>query len=114
EPAYGTLLKSSLVRSGEAVSFSKLFSPLIEPEILFILTEDLSPGADEEEILAKSELAAGIEIPDSRYKEWFPNFTLADLICDNTAVGRVAVSERVAPPSLEELANERMELFYNG
>lgn len=114
EPAYGTLLKSSLVRSGETVSLSKLFSPLIEPEILFILMEDLSPGADEEEILAKSELAAGIEIPDSRYKDWFPNFTLADLICDNTAVGRVIVSEPAAPPAFEELANERMDLFHNG
>lgn len=114
EPAYGTLLKTHLVKSGETVSLSGLFAPLIEPEIMFILTEDLSPEADEEEILSKSRLAAGIEIPDSRYKDWFPNFTLADLICDNTAVGLVAVSEMAAPPSFEELAHERMELFHNG
>ncbi|TAA71723.1 2-keto-4-pentenoate hydratase [Planococcus salinarum] len=114
EPAYGTLLRSNLLESGEVLSLSSMFSPLIEPEIMFILTEDLSPGADEEEILRKSEIAAGIEIPDSRYKDWFPNFSLADLICDNTAVGRVIVAESVAPPSFEELANEGMELFHNG
>ena len=114
EPAYGTLLESNLLKSGETVSFSSMFSPLIEPEIMFILTEDLTPGAGEEEILSKTKVAAGIEIPDSRYKDWFPNFSLADLICDNTAVGLVAVSEPVAPPSFDELAEERMELFHNG
>lgn len=114
EPAYGTLLKSHLLKSGETVSLSSMFSPLIETEIMFILTEDLSAGADEEEILRKCKIAAGIEIPDSRYKDWFPNFSLADLICDNTAVGRVVVSEPMEPPSFEELANIQMELFHNG
>ncbi|HSJ38610.1 MAG TPA: 2-keto-4-pentenoate hydratase [Planococcus sp. (in: firmicutes)] len=114
EPAYGTLLRSNLLKDGDTLSLSSMFSPLIEPEIMFILTEDLSPGADEEEILRKSKIAAGIEIPDSRYKDWFPNFSLADLICDNTAVGRVIVAEFVAPPSFEEVANEGMELFHNG
>lgn len=114
EPAYGTLLTSNLLKSGETVSFSNLFAPLIEPEIMFILTEDLTPGADEQEILAKSKIAAGIEVPDSRYKDWFPNFSLADLICDNTAVGLVVVSEPFAPPAFGELAKEQMELFHNG
>lgn len=114
EPAYGTLLESHLIRSGETVSLSDLFTPLIEPEIMFTLTEDLTSGAGEDEILKKSRISAGIEVPDSRFIDWFPNFSLADLICDNTAVGLVAVSESVAPPSFEELAQERMELFHNG
>ncbi|WP_422122311.1 2-keto-4-pentenoate hydratase [Planococcus sp. X10-3] len=114
EPAYGTLLRSNLLKNGDTLSLSSMFSPLIEPEIMFILTEDLSAGADAEEILRNSKIAAGIEIPDSRYKDWFPNFSLADLLCDNTAVGRVIVAEFVAPPSFEAVANERMELFHNG
>ncbi|WP_085992561.1 2-keto-4-pentenoate hydratase [Oceanobacillus senegalensis] len=114
EPAYGTLLNSNLVKSNESITLSSLFSPLVEPELMFILTDDLSPDATEEEILHKSKIAAGMEIPDSRYVDWFPNFSLADLLCDNTATGLVIVSEAVTPPSFEELANIRMELVHNG
>lgn len=63
EPAYGTLLTTDIEKSTASVSLSRLFSPLIEPEIMFVLTDDLTPGANEEEILRKSKLAAGIEVP---------------------------------------------------
>ncbi|WP_010651950.1 2-keto-4-pentenoate hydratase [Oceanobacillus massiliensis] len=114
EPAYGTLLSANLVNSSETISLSELFAPLLEPELMFILTDDLSLGASEDEILANSKIAAGLEIPDSRYMDWFPNFSLADLISDNTATGRVIVSDMVDPPSFEELANIKMKLFHNG
>src|SRR5699024_11536401 len=74
EPAYGTLLTTDILTSGEHFSFDALFSPLVETEIIFILTDDLTLEASEEEILQKSTIAAGIEIPDSRYVDWFPNF----------------------------------------
>jgi 2-keto-4-pentenoate hydratase len=114
EPAYGTLLTSNLVKSGDSISLSSLFAPLIEPEIMFILTEDLTAGADEEEILNKCKIAAGIEVPDARYIDWFPNFSLADLLCDNTATGLVVVSDPIEPLSFKDLANVKMELFLNG
>ncbi|MET3575043.1 2-keto-4-pentenoate hydratase [Bhargavaea ullalensis] len=115
EPAYGTLLQSNAVKSGERVVLSALFAPLIEPEIIFILTDDLSPGACAEEILGKSKIAAGIEIPDARYKDWFPNFSLADLICDNTATGLVVRSDFVDPPkTAEKFADIRLVLYKDG
>ncbi len=114
EPAYGTLLTSNIIKSGDNILLSNLFAPLIEPELVFILTEDLSPTATEEEILNKSKIAAGLEIPDSRYMDWFPNFSLADLLSDDTATGLVVVSEGITPPSFDELANIKMELFHNG
>jgi len=114
EPAYGTLLRSHVRESGARIQLSSLFSPLIEPEILFILTDDLTPGADTAEILAKSRLSAGIEIPDARYKDWFPNFSLADLISDNTATGLVVASSPVEPPSLDEISRVKMDLFLDG
>lgn len=114
EPAYGTLLSSNIVKSGEHVSMNQLFSPLVEPELIFILTDDLSQTATEEEILSKTKIAAGLEIPDSRYVDWFPNFSLMDLLSDDTATGLVVVSEGITPPSFEELGNIKMELFHNG
>lgn len=114
EPAYGTLLTSNVIKSGATISLSSLFTPLIETEIMFILTEDLSPGANEEEILNKCKIAAGIEVPDARYIDWFPNFSLPDLLCDNTATGLIVVSDLIDPLSFDELANIKMELFHNG
>jgi 2-keto-4-pentenoate hydratase len=113
EPAYGTLLTTNLIKSGDTLSLSDLFSPLIETEIMFILQEDLSPDADVNEVLQKSKLAAGIEIPDARYINWFPNFKLADLLSDNTATGFVVISDVIKPLTYEQLANVKMELFHN-
>ncbi|RLL45514.1 2-keto-4-pentenoate hydratase [Oceanobacillus piezotolerans] len=115
EPAYGTLLSSNLVNSGESISLSELFSPLVEPELIFILTNDLSSDATAEDILNNSTIAAGIEIPDSRYIDWFPHFSLADLLCDDTATGLVVISEAILSPlTFDQLANIKMELFHNG
>ncbi|MDU1490285.1 MAG: 2-keto-4-pentenoate hydratase, partial [Staphylococcus epidermidis] len=93
EPAYGTLLSNQIVNDGASVSLSELFSPLLEPEIIFIVQEDLPYDADLETIRYHTRIAPGIEIPDARYKNWFPNFTLSDLISDNTATGLVVVGD---------------------
>lgn len=114
EPAYGTILSTYLKQSGAKIELPSLFSPLIEPEIMFILTDDLSLNADEVEILQKSKVCAGLEIPDARYHDWFPNFSLADLLCDNTATGLVTLSEPIAPLTLDEFAKVEMTLFHNG
>ncbi|MBU5467056.1 2-keto-4-pentenoate hydratase [Virgibacillus sp. MSJ-26] len=114
EPAYGTLLASHVINSGDSIPLESLFSPMIEPEIIFILTENLTPEADEEEILNKSKIAPGIEVPDARYIDWFPNFSLADLLSDNTATGLVVVADEIDPLSFEKMANINMELAHNG
>ncbi|WP_010529166.1 2-keto-4-pentenoate hydratase [Lentibacillus jeotgali] len=114
EPAYGTYTEGNLMRSQESISMASLFDPLIEPELIFILTDDLPMRASEEEIISKSRIAAGIEVPDSRYTDWFPNFSLEDLLCDNAAAGLAVISETVKAPSLDSLADIDMELFHHG
>ncbi|SFE18205.1 2-keto-4-pentenoate hydratase [Lentibacillus persicus] len=113
EPAYGTFTESNLIQSGASVSLTSLFEPLIEPELIFVLTDDLTAGASESEIISKSNLAAGLEIPDSRYKAWFPNFTLEDLLSDNGAAGLAVISGTVKTPSFEQLGSISMELFHD-
>ncbi|MFS0689925.1 2-keto-4-pentenoate hydratase [Sporosarcina sp. 179-K 8C2 HS] len=114
EPAYGTLLSTHIQYSGDTIPLSSLFDPLIEPEIMFILQEDLSPNASEEEIIQKSKVCAGIEIPDARYIDWFPNFSLADLLCDNTATGLVVLADPIEPLTFNQFEHVEMELFHNG
>lgn len=113
EPAYGTLLKNDLRTSHATIRIDDMFDPLIEPEIIFILKEDLSMDADEAEILKHSEIAAGIEVPDARYKDWFPNFSLQDLLVDNTATGAVVFADHQASLNLADMAKIKMELFFN-
>lgn len=113
EPAYGTFLQAYIINNQTEVQLDSLFSPLIEPEILFVLEEDLSNDADAEEIIAKSKICAGIEIPDARYMDWFPNFSLADLLADNTATGLVVTSDLINPLSLDDFAKIDMQLFLN-
>ena len=110
EPAYGTILSNKVVKSGDTVQLSKLFAPLIEPELVFVLTEDISPDASDETILNSVKVAPGIEIPDARYKDWFHNFTLGDLISDNTASGLVALGEAKAPVSYNDFENITLKL----
>ncbi|GGG96785.1 2-keto-4-pentenoate hydratase [Staphylococcus pragensis] len=111
EPAYGTILSTQVVESDAKVSLSNLFDPLLEPEIIFELTADLPEDASNQTILESVKIAAGIEIPDARYKDWFPNFTLGDLISDNTATGLIVVGERVTPLEYKEFADINLELF---
>ena len=70
EPAYGTLLSNQIVNDGASVSF-RIISPLLEPEIIFIVQEDLPYDADLETIRYHTRIAPGIEIPDARYKIGF-------------------------------------------
>lgn len=111
EPAYGTILSHQVIENGHGVSLSTLFAPLLEPEIIFELTADLPEDADTQTILESVKIAPGIEIPDARYKDWFPNFTLGDLISDNTATGLIVVGERVAPLDYEAFADINLKLF---
>ncbi|MGX0848082.1 2-keto-4-pentenoate hydratase [Staphylococcus auricularis] len=112
EPAYGTILKNVVYHTGATIELSKCFSPLIEPELMFILSDRLSQDPSVEEIVNKVHVAPGIEVPDARYIDWFPNFTLSDLIADNTATGLIVVGEDVDPLSYEAFADIQMELTH--
>ena len=58
EPAYGTILSDKRVNNSDSVSLSSLFSPLLEPEIMFIAKEDLPYDADLQTIILNTEIAA--------------------------------------------------------
>ncbi|UXR71614.1 MULTISPECIES: fumarylacetoacetate hydrolase family protein [unclassified Staphylococcus] len=114
EPAYGTLLKTVIKQSGATVKLGEMFAPLIEPELVFVVTEDLPSDPSVEDVLNHSQLAPAIEVPDARYEDWFPNFTLGDLLSDNTATGLVVVGEPVAQLDYDKLGAVTMSLKHNG
>lgn len=97
EPVYGWVPKSSVLSDGN-VALAELIHPRCEPEIVFILGEDLAgPNITAGDVLdATSSVVGGIEIIDSRYEAF--SFTLTDVIADNTSAARVMIgTEGIAP-----------------
>ena len=95
EPCYGWVLESSVARAaGPApvdVAVGELIHPRAEPELIFVLGQDLSgPGVTASDVLdATAAVVGGIELIDSRYEAF--SFTLADVIADNTSAARMVV-----------------------
>lgn len=99
EPIFGVLTSSMPVRSGDSFELASLIHPRCEPEIVFMIAEDLSgPDLNGSDILdATKSVHGGIEVIDSRYRAF--SFTLPDVIADNTSAARFVVSEEGAAPT---------------
>ncbi|MEL7157373.1 MAG: 4-oxalocrotonate decarboxylase [Actinomycetota bacterium] len=102
EPVYGWVLQSSVVTDGE-VPLSELIHPRCEPEIVFVLAQDLAgPGLTGDDVLdASGRVVGGIEVIDSRYEAF--SFTLPDVIADNTSAARVAIGAEGIEPRAADL-----------
>lgn len=115
EPAYGTFTTNNLVQGNITLPPDAPF--LLEPELVFILQEDLSSKADIEEVIKKSSIAAGLEIPSSRYKHWFPfneEVKLVDIIADNAFAGGILIGDPIEIPSSIDWTNIQVNLMHNG
>ncbi|MGI9606671.1 MAG: 2-keto-4-pentenoate hydratase [Acidimicrobiales bacterium] len=91
EPVYGWVPASTVLDAAGTVRLDELIHPRCEPEIVFVLGEDLAgPNVTANDALdATSQVVGGIEIIDSRYEAF--SFTLTDVIADNTSAARVAI-----------------------
>jgi 2-keto-4-pentenoate hydratase len=116
-PAYGQLLKSDIEASGARISISKHFAPILETELIFKITENLSDNASLDEIASKSVVAAGIECPESRFLRWFggafPALSLRHVIADNCLAGFIVTSDRWVDSSTLDFPNLTCKLFVN-
>lgn len=111
-PLYGALIKSSL--SDGEIALGEMISPLLEIELIFILQEDLTAEDDVHTILQKSLIAPGIEVPDSRFKDWFPKITLGQVIADSAVAGKIVAGTPIGNVSFEELQDIEGKLTFNG
>lgn len=111
-PLYGALTSSSLA-DGE-IELEEMISPLLEIELIFILKEDLSPEDDVHAILQKTLVAPGIEVPDSRFEDWFPKITLGQVIADSAVAGKIVTGAPKSNVSFEELQEIQGKLTFNG
>ena len=90
-PDFGHLFSDMILDGTEAIDISRFLSPRLEPEISFVLKEELAgPGLTVVDIIGAIDYAiASVELIDSRIADW--KITLADTIADNASAGGVVL-----------------------
>ena len=109
-PLYGAMTDKQIVKT---VSLNDYNDPLLELELVFIVQEELSSEDSVEDIMKKCTVAPGIEVPDGRYKNWFPNISMFHVIADTAVSGSVVIGEDQSF-NYEDLKNIDGTIFFNG
>jgi 2-oxo-3-hexenedioate decarboxylase len=98
EPLYGWLTSDMLIPSGEAADLDALIHPRAEPQIAFLLAEEIAGAATIASVLAATEsVFSAIEIIDSRYDAF--RLRHLDVIADNASAAGVVIGSRPRPPA---------------
>lgn len=98
EPVYGQLFSGGVHPAGEPFPVASLIHPRVEPEIVFVLDDDLAgPGVTSADVIAATRyVCCGLEIIDSRYADF--SFTAVDVVADNTSEARVVLGPMMVDP----------------
>ncbi|KRL02455.1 2-keto-4-pentenoate hydratase [Liquorilactobacillus capillatus] len=117
-PLYGAQVASHFLKSPATVSLQTLMEPLVEVELAFRAKEDLFASDSLEELMSKTTVAGGLEVPDSRFKDWFPTLSKYMVMSDAAVGGLVVYGQEHNTNELfsstNELAEVTCELFHNG
>jgi 2-oxo-3-hexenedioate decarboxylase len=114
EPIYGFLFDYMIVNDGDYISMSDYIHPKVEPEIGFILKHDLEgPHVTLQDVVEATEYVfPAIEIIDSRYENF--DFTLPDVVADNTSASGAVFGTHLKSPENLELDVVGVTLLVNG
>ncbi|MFG6150271.1 2-keto-4-pentenoate hydratase [Halobacillus sp. B23F22_1] len=114
DPIYGYVFDNMVVDEGESISISDYIHPKVEPEVGFILSRDLEgPDTTALDVLRATDYVfPAIEIIDSRYENF--NFTLPDVIADNTSAAGAVFGTYFRKPQELELDVVGVTLSING
>ena len=93
-PVFGYLVDTYSIDDGGTCEAKSLIHPKVEPEIAFVTKAELKgPGCHIGSVLAATDFViAGIEIIDSRYRDF--KFDLKSVVADNTSAARFVTGGR--------------------
>lgn len=98
-PNYGWLTDAMIINDGK-VPLDSLIHPKVEPEIAFLLAEDLEPPVSTEQVLAATTgVMACLEVVDSRFVDF--RFAAFDNIADNSSAGMLVIGDPHRPERLD-------------
>lgn len=113
-PLYGFLTDKMQVANTGVFSMMGMIHPKIEPEIAFLIKDDLSGRPSRERVLAScAAVCACMEILDSRYEQ-FKYFSMEDVISDNSSSSHFVLGPWREDFHKIDLANLKMEMAVDG
>jgi 2-oxo-3-hexenedioate decarboxylase len=109
-PLYGFLTDKMQIQAGGTFDLRGSIHPKIEPEIAFLINQDLSGAVTREQVLAAcGGVASALEILDSRYQE-FKYFSMEDVIADNSSSSHFVVGPWLKDFKNLDLLNLKMQM----
>lgn len=116
EPLYGQQIGSRIVNAPCTIDRSTLNEPLIEIELVMVPKVDLHSGMTDDELLDSVTVAGDMEIPDARFKNWFPALHRYLVVADCAVGGYIVCGKPVDGKELtvEGLNKIHVELTHNG
>jgi len=113
EPIMGALTSDMRVDDGATILRSRFIHPRAEPEIAFVVGNEIDRPCSPDEVLAAcSGVCAALEILDSRYRDF--SFTLPDVVADNTSAAAFVLGPAISPVAGLRLESLGIVLEING
>jgi 2-oxo-3-hexenedioate decarboxylase len=113
QPIFGHVLASTVIPEGEPVKCGELIHPRAEPELAFLLQDDLNGYVTAAQACAATSLVfPAVEIIDSRFANF--KFGFGDVIADNTSAARVIFGSAGIGPTEIDLRLIGMVYTKNG
>lgn len=114
-PLYGAQVDSRFLPAPATVKLADQMEPLVEVELAFRAKEDLSSSDSLADLLRKTTVAGALEVPDSRFKDWFPSLGKYNVMSDCAVGGLVVYGKEFASnevfSDVAEAAEVKAELF---
>ncbi|RRK10532.1 2-keto-4-pentenoate hydratase [Lactiplantibacillus garii] len=117
-PLYGAQVADHFLAAPTTVCRGQLMDPLVEVELVFKAKENLAASDSLTDLWHKTTVAPGLELPDSRFADWFPDLP-KNLVVADAAVGGLVVygtehdtDQQFA--SVEDVATPHCKLSHDG
>ncbi len=113
-PLYGYLTDKMQISNHGFFKLQGSIHPKIEPEVAFLITQDLRGNVSREQVLkACGGVCAALEILDSRYEQ-FKYFSMEDVIADNSSSSHFVLGPWEKNFSHLDLTNLNLKMLVNG
>lgn len=114
----GILLDSQILTSGANVRLDERFTPILEVELAFRIVEPFDGDTPLHEVVRRTEIGAAIEMPESRFANWFggeyPALSVTEAVSDDCLAGLVITGERWTPTADVDLSSVGATLHHDG
>lgn len=115
-PLYGAQVAERFVPTPCALDLRHLNEPLVEVEFCFTAKKDLSADMSLDELLHNCTVAGDMEVPDARFKAWFPTLSKYLVMSDCAVGGYVLYGAPVdgAELTVDGMAKVHAKAYHDG